>query len=92
VTYIDTARTALEARCPGQDPAILDLYLLLALIKGAEVTLRDVHDAWAVWRSRSRPGHPSIVPFEQLTPDVQDLDRPFADAIASAAPDEEYAR
>jgi hypothetical protein len=45
-----------------------------------------------VWRSRTRPGHPWIVPFEQLTPDVQEIDRPFADAIASAAPDEEYAR
>ena len=36
-------------------------------------TLRDVHDAWAIWRHQARPDHPAIVPFDELTPDVQEL-------------------
>jgi len=83
MTYIDTARAALEARCPGQDDALLDLYALLVLVKGDSVTLEDVHDAWAIWRSRTSPAHQSIVPFDQLTPSVQKLDQSYADAIAA---------
>ena len=85
MTYVDTARAALEARCPGEDDALLDLYLVLALVKGKEVTLADVHDAWAIWRSRTRPDHSSIIPFSELTAGVQALDQPYADAIAAAA-------
>lgn len=83
MTYIDTARAALEAHLPGEDDALLDLYLLLVLVKGDSVTLEDVHDAWAVWRFRTCPDHGSIVPFDQLTPSVQKLDQPYADAIAA---------
>ncbi|MCX4809026.1 hypothetical protein OG601_47165 [Streptomyces sp. NBC_01239] len=83
MTYIDTARTALESRLPGQDDALLDLYALLVLVKGEEVTLQDVHDAWAVWRSRTAPNHKSIMPFDQLTLSVQKLDQTYADAIAA---------
>jgi hypothetical protein len=89
MTYIDTTRATLEARCPGEDPALLDLYLLLALIKGDKVTLADVHDAWAIWRSRTRADHPSIVPFGNLSTDVQALDQPYADAIAATATESE---
>lgn len=87
MTYIDTTRTVLEARLPGEDDALFDLYALLVLVKGEEVTLEDVHDAWAVWRSRTAPDHQSIVPFDQLTLSVQKLDQAYADAIAATRAD-----
>lgn len=85
MTYIDDARTTLNAELPTEDPELLDLYLLLTLVKGGAVTLTEVHDAWAIWRSRTRPDHQSIVPFWQLTEAVQALDKPYADAITAAA-------
>jgi hypothetical protein len=88
VTYIAAARAALAARIPDLDPALLDLYTLLALVKGPAVSPVDVHDAWAIWCSRSRPDHPSLIPYPQLSPAVQALDQPFADAITAAALDQ----
>ena len=81
MTYIDEARELLEKELPGQDDALLDLYLLLVLSQGAFVTLEDVHDAWAIWRSRTRPDHKSIIPFNDLTEEIQELDRKYMDAI-----------
>ncbi|MEV0220839.1 hypothetical protein [Streptomyces sp. NPDC050704] len=84
VTYIDDIRTALDSQTPGLAPELLDLYTLLALVQGPNVRLADIHDAWAIWRSRTRPDHRSIVPFNDLTPEVQALDQPYADAVARA--------
>jgi hypothetical protein len=69
----------------GLDPDLVRLYALLALTKGADTTLRDVHDAWALWRTTTRPNHRSLVPFDELSADVQELDRPYRDAIARVA-------
>jgi hypothetical protein len=85
MTYIDDARAAVDAELPGLDPQLLDLYTLLALTHGVSVDLRDVHDAWAVWRAGTNPAHRSIVPFGQLTAEVQGLDRKYADGIRRAA-------
>lgn len=49
------------------------------------MTERDVHDAWAVWRAPTRPDHPALAPFDHLTPDVQALDAPYAEAIRKIA-------
>lgn len=84
MSYVDTVRAHLAAYLPDQGPALLDLYALLALTRGAHVTGADVHNAWALWRSRSRADHPDLVPFEQLAADVQALDEPFAAAIRQA--------
>ena len=53
--------------------------------KGTETTLENVHDAWSTWRDATRPDHPSLVPFAELAPDVQELDRKYADAIREVA-------
>jgi hypothetical protein len=66
------------------DPELARLYALLVLVKGEATTLRDVHDAGSVWRDRTRPDHPSLIPFEQLSRVVQLLDRPYATAIHKA--------
>lgn len=83
MTYIAAAHQALAAHLDPADKRF-DLYLLLTLVKGSHVTLKDVHDAWAIAEHHTNPTHPSIVPFHQLTPDVQALDQPYADAITAA--------
>lgn len=60
-------------------------YALLMRAKGVDTQLEDVHDAWAAWASAARPAHPALVPFEELTPEIQALDQPFLDAIREAA-------
>lgn len=61
------------------------LYALLALALHVCVSREDVHDAWSVWMAGRDPGHRSLVPFNQLTAEVQALDQPYVDAIHRVA-------
>lgn len=84
--YAEGAYELLNAELGGQcEPELLVLYTLLMLTKGTETTLRNVHDAWSLWRMTTQPGHKSLVPFHHLTPEVQELARPYMDAIHRAA-------
>jgi len=91
--YITAATEALreQLRAQGKDPAksltpeLERLYVLLLLVRGEQVTLADVHDAWAVARAVERPDHPDLVPFYQLAPEKWEHDRPYAHAIQDAA-------
>lgn len=83
--YIDHICARLAALLPGCDGDLIRLYALLALVKGADVTNADVHDAWSVWAAVLRPDHQSLVPFAELAPEVQELDTKYADAIRAAA-------
>lgn len=85
MNYVQAVTARLAALLPGLDPDLLRLYTLLGLVKGTTTTLEDVHDAWAVWRTQTRPGHPSAIPFARLSPEVQELDRKYMDAIHEAA-------
>jgi hypothetical protein len=94
VTYIDQLAAAIRAetppdRLPDDQDGIDDLfrlYALLALVKGVSVTTRDVHDAWATWMvNRGEGDHESVVPFDELAPEIQAEDEPFAAAIRSTA-------
>ena len=87
MTYIDDARDALLTQYPAlvHKPGLANLYLLLVLVKGEDVTLQDVHDAWAVWKSKIHPGHTNLVPFGELSPETQAKDAAYADGIAAAA-------
>lgn len=84
-TYVTRIQDRLAAALPGCDEQLLGLYTLLALTSGKNTSLEAVHDAWSVWRTTTRPDHPSIVPFDELKPEVQELDRKYADAIHDAA-------
>jgi hypothetical protein len=84
-SYIDAARAVLHDLLPDLSAELLDLYLLLTLRQGGTVFAEDVHDAWAIWQSRSDPSHESIRPFGELPPEVQALDDPFVEAIREAA-------
>jgi hypothetical protein len=86
--YVQRTVTALEEAFPGKDPALLNLYAVLALTRGVKTTLEDVHDAWGVWRNTTRPDHPSLVPFAELDPETQELDRKYVVAIRRIAADQ----
>ena len=93
MSYIDNLAQRIHSEVPedalpeGDLATLFRLYALLALSKGKEVTARDVHDAWAVWMTEQEPSHPSIQPFDQLTPEKQEEDDVFVEAIRSAASD-----
>ncbi|MEE2524727.1 hypothetical protein V1639_15505 [Pseudarthrobacter sp. J75] len=57
------------------------LYALLTLVKGRDVTLENVHDAWASWQSASDPDHEAIRPFIELDEETREKDRPYMMAI-----------
>ena len=67
-----------------KDMLLYRMYALLGLVVGADVTNEHVHDAWAAWTATYRPDHHSLVPFDALAPDVQDLDALYRDAIRAA--------
>lgn len=81
--YVQTVIDELKDSLGGLPDELLDLYGLLVFVKGDKVTLEDVHDAWAIWKNRIRPDHHSLVPFDELSERVQELDRKYADAIAA---------
>ncbi len=60
---------------------LIELYALLTFVKGDLTTLKDVHDAWAIWRNRTKPDHKSLVEFDELTLEVQELDRKYMECI-----------
>lgn len=87
MNYITDMIGRIDDELPDLDPVLSALYALLALTKGTDTTLEDVHDAWAVWTAtvRGRPDHPALVPFSELAIDVQELDRKYMTGIHAAA-------
>lgn len=76
---------SLEATPPPDSDFLFVLYAVLMRVKGIEVTLSDVHDAWAAWMSQTTPAHRALVPFDDLGPNVQDEDVPYLEAIRAVA-------
>ncbi len=64
---------------------LLSYYSLLVITLGEDTTLADVHDAWAIDKNINMPEHRSIILFEKLTPEVQELDRNYMEAIHKTA-------
>jgi len=67
-----------------------NVYALLVLVKGQDVTLKDVHDAWSVninqtWDFQTNGNHYSLIPFEELKQSVAEKDQKFVDAIKETA-------
>lgn len=82
--YIEKARKVLATKIEVE-PDLLDLYVLIVFLKGSSATLRDIHEAWAVWKNKTKPDHKSLIPFEQLSKEVQDLDMEYTQAIQETA-------
>lgn len=83
--YVQTVLDRINVELPGLEPELAQLYALLALTRGTDTSLREVHDAWALWRNTTDPAHRSLVPFVDLSPEVQDLDRQYQQGIHAAA-------
>lgn len=80
MNYIQAAKEVLRLKIDVEE-GLLDLYTLLVFTRGETTTLEDVHDAWAIWRNNSKPDHKSLIPFSELTLEVQYLDVEYARAI-----------
>jgi hypothetical protein len=83
--YVGAALAAVNAVVPGTHPDLARLYALLVLTTGVDTTEAQVYDAWAIHAAEHSPGHTCLKPREDLPLDVQELDRPFAEAIRAAA-------
>lgn len=83
--YVQQMIDRINQELPGLEPELAELYALLGLVLGDRVSPRDVHDAWAIWRNRTKPDHRSLVPFEELSLDVQELDQKYVEGFRRAA-------
>ena len=89
MTYLDLAAEEIRRHVPekllpdGDTELLFRLYAVLLLAKGADVTTVDVHNAWSAWMQMSHPDHQSLRPFEELDPETQSADEPYAEAMAS---------
>lgn len=83
----DAIQSEVEPRLiPDGDTRLLFLfYAVLAEAKGAEVQLRDVHDAWVAWMLASGERHESLREFDQLPAEVRAEDEPYVRAIRMVA-------
>lgn len=87
MNYADTVREALKRRMDDYEQwgerkdDLLDLYTLLAMVWGTNTTAEMVHDAWSVHTARTAPEHPSLVPFDDLSEEIQEYDEPYAHVI-----------
>ncbi len=89
MNYIDGVKVELNQHIKV-GKGLQDVYAILVLVKGEDVTLKDVHDAWAVnilrtWDFKQFGEHRSVVPFDQLTPEVQAKDQKYVDGIKATA-------
>ena len=92
-TYIDRVVRLTAEKTGLKGEKLVRLYALLALVKGEDVTLEDVHDAWAMdmnFNEKNPPycyghDHKSIVPFDQLSVETQERDREYVEAIKEVA-------
>lgn len=74
-----------ELRMPVEYIELLDVYSLLVLTVGEKCTKRNVHDAWSIWQNKIMPDHKSLIPFEELTGEIQNLDEQYRVAIVKVA-------
>lgn len=91
MTYVDEVARSIQRALPDADRptsnalALYRLYALLALTRGTATSLKDVHDAWSVWMSTTRPEHPALRPFAELDMKTQAEDEPYVRAIRAVA-------
>jgi hypothetical protein len=87
LNYIDEIAAEIRRVMTGDTspPELLRMYALLVLVTGERTTAENIHDAWSAWRVATRPEHRSLVPFRQLSSEVQALDDPYAAAICQVA-------
>lgn len=85
MNYVEDIIEELHKELPTLLRSLLEMYALLVLTTGVNTTLENVHDAWALNKTGVFPEHRSIIPFVELSPEVQELDRKYKDAIVKVA-------
>ena len=91
MTYLEDLAAEIEAEVPASalpDKRTQSLFIAhaaLALAKGTATEASDVHDAWVAWMLGRGERHASMVPFDQLKPEIQGEDLPFLEAILRVA-------
>lgn len=80
--------------CKIKSRDLAKLYALLVLTKGKSITLKDVHDAWAMnmnFRNITDKcyghEHKSIIPFNELPIEIQNKDQRFVNSLIKIAND-----
>lgn len=84
MNYIQKVKEALAERISVEDD-LLSLYALLVFTRGIYTTWEDVHDAWAIWKNTTDPLHRSIIPFDELSDEVKQMDAEYAQVIKATA-------
>ncbi len=74
-----------EAAPPDDDLPLYRQYAVLLLAKGQDVTVEDVHNAWAAWASDHEPGSRNLLPFKELSLSAQRKDETYVNAIREVA-------
>ncbi len=92
VTYIDEVVKLVKDELHIKDERLAQVYALLVLTKGTDITLKDVHDAWSMnmnYKTKTKycfgHEHKSIVPFEKLDSEVQNKDTKFVEGLQKIA-------
>lgn len=89
-SYIDAIRNKVEAAFRTEHTALPQMFVpfytqlvLTALSANIDITREMVHDAWSVafTRNRTLVYHRSLLPFDALTPYVQQLDQLYVDKL-----------
>ena len=87
--YIDRVALAIARACDDTDAdpdlSLYRIYAVLALTLGPATSNKAVHDAWSAWQAARKPDHRSLIPFDELSVAVQELDTPYRDAIIHVA-------
>lgn len=91
-TYIDEIVELVKEKSGIKGNQLAKFYALLVLTKGDTITPEDVHDGWAMnmnFKERNAycygHDHLSLVPFDELSKECQDKDRPIAEALNKIA-------
>lgn len=84
---VDAIRAQLSHEdLPGEDAdSLLVAYALVLLLRGQSTSDRDIHDAWAAWRTLNGAEHADLVPFEDLDETTRHKDTKYAAAVRRAA-------
>ena len=92
ITYIDKVVNMVKEQAHIKNNDLAHMYALLVLVKGENITLEDVHDAWAM-NMNYRPQtpycygheHHSIVPFDELSVECQSKDQQYVNTLIAIA-------
>ena len=91
MNYLQKISTAIQQEVPSEAlpkdnvDDLFQIYALLLLAKGENVSSEDVHNAWAVWKLIKGEGHEALIPFEELSEGTQKEDQVFVQAIRRVA-------